>query len=95
MQLRGVIVQQGKPIAFYSRNLTPAQINYTTTEHELLRIVETLKELRTILLGHRITVYMDQKSLTIENFAAKIVLSWRLLLEEYGTIIIYIKGPVN
>ena len=95
MQLRGVIVQQEKPIAFYSRNSTPAQINYTTTEHELLSIVETLKELRTILLWHRITVYTDQKSLTIENFTAKRVLSWILLLEEYGTIIIYIKGPVN
>ena len=30
--LGGVISQNGKSIAFYSRKLTPAQINYTTTE---------------------------------------------------------------
>ena len=30
-QLGGVIGQNGNPIAFYSRKLTPAQINYMTT----------------------------------------------------------------
>ena len=39
MQLGGMISQNGKPINFYSRKLTPAQMNYTTTEKELLRIV--------------------------------------------------------
>ena len=43
-QLGAVISQNGKPIAFYSRKLNPAQTNYTTTERELLAIVETLKE---------------------------------------------------
>ena len=34
-QLGGVIIQNGKPIDFYSRKFTPAQINYTSTETEL------------------------------------------------------------
>ena len=42
-QLQGVMSQNGRPIAFYSRKLTPPQINYTTTERELLSITETLK----------------------------------------------------
>jgi hypothetical protein len=42
-QLGAVILQNGKPIAFYSRKLTPAQTRYTSTEQELLSIVETLK----------------------------------------------------
>jgi RNase H-like domain found in reverse transcriptase len=50
-QLGVVISQQGKPIAFYSRKLKPEQTLYTTTERELLSIVETLKEFRNILLG--------------------------------------------
>ena len=31
LQLGAVISQEGKPIAFYSRKLNPAQVNYTTT----------------------------------------------------------------
>jgi RNase H-like domain found in reverse transcriptase len=32
-QLGAVISQEGKPIAFYSQKLNPAQTRYTTTEH--------------------------------------------------------------
>ena len=64
LQLGTVISQKGKPIASHSRNMNSAQQNYTTTEKELLSIVETLKEFCNILLGHQITVYTDHKNLT-------------------------------
>ena len=47
-QLGAVIVQDGKPIVFNSRKLSNAQTRCTTTERELLAIVETLKEFRSI-----------------------------------------------
>ena len=50
-QLGAVISQKGRPIAFYSRKLSPAQQNYTTTEQELLAIIEILKEFKNILLS--------------------------------------------
>ena len=43
VQLGAVISQNGKPIAFYLRKLSPAQTRYTTTKRKLLAIVETLK----------------------------------------------------
>ena len=43
-QLGAVIMQEGKPLAFYSRKMNDAQKCYTTGEQELLSIVETCKE---------------------------------------------------
>ena len=45
LQLGACISQDGKPVAFYSRKLNPAQTRYMLTELELLSIVETFKEL--------------------------------------------------
>ncbi len=94
-QLGAVISQEGKPIAFYSRKLNPAQTRYTTTERELLAIVETLKEFKNILLGQEIKVYTDHKNLTFKQFNTERVMRWRLLLEEYGPEFEYIKGENN
>ena len=94
-QLGAVISQNGKPIAFYSRKLNPAQTRYTTTERELLAIVETLKEFKNILIGQRIRVYTDHKNLTYANFNTDRVMRWRLILEEFGPTLIYVKGTNN
>ena len=67
-QIGAVIAQEGRPIAFYSRRLTDCQTRYTTTERELLAIVETLKEFRNILLGQKIVIHTDHKNLTYANF---------------------------
>ena len=94
-QLGAVIMQEGKPIAFYTRKLNPAQRNYDTTERELLAIVETLKEFRNILLGQQITVHTDHLNLTYKKFSSAQVYCWRLLLEEYGIELKHIKGSKN
>ena len=70
-------------------------MNYTTTEKELLAIVETLKEFRNILLGQRIVVYTDHKNLTYKNFNTERVVRWRMVIEDFGPEIIYIKGNDN
>ena len=94
-QLGVVISQNNKPIAFYSRKLQPAQWQYTTTERELLSIVETLKEFKNILLAQQIVVYTNHKNLTYKNFNTEHVMRWWLLIEEFGPTIEYVKGPKN
>src|SRR5210317_433927 len=95
VQLGACISQEGKPIAFYSRKLNPAQTRYTTTERELLSIVETLKEFRNILLGQQIIVYADQENFTYKNFNLDRVMRWRLFIEEYSPDLKYIKEDKN
>ena len=57
--------------------------------------METLKEHRNILLGHRIDVHTDHKNLVYKHFNTERVMRWRLLLEEFGPNLIYIKGGDN
>ena len=57
VQLGSVTAQKDIPIAFYSRKLTPAQTRYTTTERELLTIVETLKKIKYITWTKHNDVY--------------------------------------
>jgi RNase H-like domain found in reverse transcriptase len=65
-QLGAVIMQNGK---LFSRKLNPAQRNYTTGEKELLSIVATLNEYRTMLYGCReLHVHTDHKNLTFNKF---------------------------
>ena len=57
--------------------------------------METLKEFRNILLGQKIVVHTDHKNLTCKNFNTDRVMRWRLILEEYGPELRYIKGEHN
>ena len=96
-QLGGVIKQNGFPIAYYSRKLSPAQKNYTTIEKECLGIVETLKEYRTLLLGNEIVINCDHKNLThnLTKFNTQRVLRWRILIDEFGATFKHKAGEEN
>ena len=72
-----------------------AQQRYTVTKRELISIVETLKEFIIILISHKLRIYTDHIKLTCNKFNTDRVLIWRLILEEYGPYIEYIKGEKN
>jgi len=77
--------------------LSDTHKRYSVTEIELLAIVEALKDFKEMLWGQRIVIYTDHKNLTQEalGLTSNREYHWRLILEEYGPEIIYIKGEHN
>ena len=76
--------------------LNKAQRKYTTTDKELLSIVETLKEFRTILYWQIIEIHTNHKNLTYQGIQhSQRVLRQRLLPEENGIQIKFILGKQN
>ncbi len=96
-QLGAVITQDNRPIVFFSWKLSVVQHKYSITIIELLAIVKTLKEFKGILWSGSIKVFTDHKSLMRDalGLTSDQVYQWRLLLEEYGPKIVYIKGTHN
>jgi hypothetical protein len=67
----------------------------TTTERELLSIVKSFKEFRTILMGQQLIVHTDHENLTYKHFITDRVMRWRLFIEEYSPDLRYIKCELN
>lgn len=56
--------QEQSTLAYASRSLKPAEINYTTTEQEGLALAWALNKFRIILTGRTVHVSTDHRSLT-------------------------------
>ena len=83
-QLGGVIMQNDKPLAFYTRKLNQAQSKYSTGEQELLSRVETLKSFENILVGQKLVVHTDHLNLLFKKLSSAPLIRWLMLLEEFG-----------
>ena len=97
----GVTAFQGeKPIDYYSRKLTAAEANYTTSDKEMLAIVVALEHWRHYTQGaqHQTQVYTDHRALL--PFLSNKELSprqarWYEKLLDYDFAINHIKGTEN
>ena len=72
-------------IAYASKTLTAAQLNYTTKEKELV-VVFTIDIFRSYLVGAKIIVYTDHaalKYLLTKKDAKPPLIRWILLLQDF------------
>lgn len=87
-----------RPVAFFSRTMSPAEQNYHPQEQELLAIVEALRHWRAYLHGRPFIVNTDHESLkylqTQDHLSSRQV-RWMENLIEFDFQIRYIKGKTN
>lgn len=86
------------PIAYASRTLNKAEINYPTIHKELLAIVWSVKYFLPYLFGKKFTIKTDHKPLVYlfsMNNPSSRLLKFRLILDEYDYVIEYVKGVSN
>jgi hypothetical protein len=87
-----------RPIAFISRQLSPTEMRYSTTEKELLAILFACKKLRTYLFGQQCTVYTDHAALTYllgSNDLSGRLVRWSLYLQQFDLTMLHRPGKAN
>jgi hypothetical protein len=84
--LGGVLLQEGHPVAFESRKLNYAELNYQTTEKEMLAAVHALRVWRCYLEGAEFTMYTDHVSNTYFPDATKSVTTASTLVGVFAAL---------
>ena len=89
-----------KPVAIYyaSKTLGGAQVNYSTTEKELLAIVFALEKFRSYLLGSKVIIFTDHAALKFllnKKETKPRLMRWVLLMQEFDLEIKDRRGVEN
>ncbi|KAK9876450.1 hypothetical protein WA026_012762 [Henosepilachna vigintioctopunctata] len=91
---------QWKPLSFYSKKLSPAQVKYSTYDRELLAIYSAIKYFRHLLEGKHFSIFTDHLPLTFafrQNLDKASPRQARHLdfISQFSTNICHIKGKSN
>jgi hypothetical protein len=96
--LGSVLMQDGKVIAYLSRQFLPHELNYPTHDLELAPIVHALKIWQHYLMRNRCEIYTDHEILKYMFFRKDLnmrQLRWIELIKDYDLGIHYHPGKAN
>jgi hypothetical protein len=85
-------------VYYASKTLNEAQLNYATTEKELLAVVFAFEKFRSYIVNSKVIVYTDHKAikyLLAKKDAKPRLIRWILLLQEFNYEIRDKKGVEN
>ncbi|PNX67933.1 retrotransposon-related protein [Trifolium pratense] len=94
----GAVLMQGKrPIAYFSKALSKANLSKSAYEKELMTMVLAVQHWQPYLLGRNFVVYSDQKSLKhlLQRVATADQQNWLSKLLGYHFEVVYKSGPEN
>ncbi|CAA0814805.1 Unknown protein, partial [Striga hermonthica] len=98
MGLGYVLMQQGRVVAYASRQLKPHEQNYPTHDLELAAVVHALKIWRHYLYGGKCEIFTDHKSLKYIFTQKELNIRqrrWLELVKDYDCTISYHPGKAN
>ena len=93
-----VLMQEGRVIAYASRQLRKHELNYPTHDLELAAVVHALKIWRHYLVGHKSEIYTDHKSLKYIFTQSDLNLGqcrWLELIKDYDLEVHYHPRKAN
>jgi len=93
-------LEDKKPYAIYyiSKNLTPAELNYTMTEKEFLAVVHTINKFWLYITGYQVFVHTDHSAISFlmnKPITNGRISHWLLLLQEFDITIVDNPGKDN
>ena len=100
--IAATLTQNGKPVAFFSRTLSPSERRQPSIEKEAAAIIESIRKWRHLLIGKHFKLVTDQRSVSF-MFSKKCkgrikndkILRWRLELACMSFEIAYRPGVYN
>jgi hypothetical protein len=75
-------MQDEHPVACYSKKLNSAQMNYATIDKELLCVVATLREFRSMLFGAELHIHTDHRNILNVGDSSEHRLRWTSYVDD-------------
>jgi hypothetical protein len=94
----GVLMQEGKPIAYFSEKLGGAQLNYSVYDKDLYALVRVLETWQHYLWPKEFVIHLDHEALKYLKGQAKLNYrhaKWFEFIETFPCIVKYKKGKDN